>query len=71
MNKNIKIIIIKKNNLEKLPNYLEKYNISKKNDNIDIGIDYFKFFNIFIIKYKNYIIILIILFIFIKIYLKK
>ena len=31
MNKNIKIIIIKKNNLEKLPNYLEKYNISKKN----------------------------------------
>lgn len=72
MDKNIKINIIKKINLEKLPNYLENYNINNSiNNSINLGIDYFKLFNIFLVRYKFYIIILVIFSVFIKIYLKK
>ena len=69
MNKNIKIEIIKKKNLEDLPNYLEKLN--NNNKNIILGINYFKSLNLFLLKYKIHIIILIIFLFFIKIYLKK
>lgn len=71
MNKNIRIEIIKKKNLENFPNYLDKFYNNNYNKNIVLGTNYFKLLNIFLVKYKIYIIILIIILFFIKIYLKK
>ena len=74
MNKNIKICITKKYNLNSTPNYIQNINFNNHNNNTlnnFIIFNEFNFVNLFILKYKFLIIFIIIFFIFLKIYLKK
>ena len=74
MNKNIKMCITKKYNLINVPNYIQNIDFNNKNSitfNNFIIFNEFNFINIFILKYKLLIIFITIIFIFIKIYLKK
>lgn len=71
MIRNIEISIKRKINLKKYPNYLEKFNYKNKFNINEIYVNYFNKFNLFIIKNKYKLILLILFFIIFKIYLKK